>query len=192
MIHAWTTCFIGDEGYFIKTEKDNDYWRNLVALSFIHNSVERQLFDSITNRIVMPNTRTIYQAIKNLSSKSSWSSIIHHTNTIFCQTTALRNINQREIELGEAVEAIENQIGPLDGNKIITLSLFFSVPHLQEQITAALDTRLSASPLLAIQSEDILDMIPQMSNPLTRETLDGPIDLSRIESEKKEFKRDEH
>ncbi|MBW0509403.1 hypothetical protein O181_049118 [Austropuccinia psidii MF-1] len=139
----------------------------------------------------MPNSRTIYQVIKNQLSKSSWPSIIHHANTIFCQTTSLRDINQHAIELGEAVEAIKNKIGPLDGNKFITVSLFFSVPHLQEQITAVLDTRISASPLMPIHSEDILDMIWQISNTLTRYTSDGPIDLSRIESAKKDFKQDE-
>ncbi|MBW0478392.1 hypothetical protein O181_018107 [Austropuccinia psidii MF-1] len=49
MIHAWTTCFIGDEEYFTINEKDKDYRRSLVALSFIRNSVEHQLFDSISS-----------------------------------------------------------------------------------------------------------------------------------------------
>ncbi|MBW0522567.1 hypothetical protein O181_062282 [Austropuccinia psidii MF-1] len=159
MIHAWTTCFIGDKEYFNEMERDKDYQRNLVVLSFIRHSVERQLFDSISNCIVIPNARTIYQAIKKCFSKSSWSSIIHYANILYHNTNQTQNINQRAIPLGEAVEAIENQIGPLDGNKFITLCLFFSVPHLHKQITAALDTRLAANPLMPIHSEDILDMV---------------------------------
>ncbi|MBW0486512.1 hypothetical protein O181_026227 [Austropuccinia psidii MF-1] len=111
MIDAWTTCFIGDEGYFTKTEKDKDYQRNLIALSFIHRSVKRQLFDSVSHCIVMPNARTIYQAIKKQFSKSSWSSIIHHANMLFCHTPASRNINQHEIELGEAVRPLKIKPG---------------------------------------------------------------------------------
>ncbi|MBW0471735.1 hypothetical protein O181_011450 [Austropuccinia psidii MF-1] len=140
----------------------------------------------------MPNARTIYQAIKNCFSKSSWSSIIHYANILFHHTNQSRNINQQAIELGEAVESIENQIGPLDGNKFITLSLFFSVPHLQEQITAALDTRLAANPLMPTHSEDILDMVRQMSNATIKEPLDSSIDLSKIYSTGKDSKQNEH
>ncbi|MBW0539770.1 hypothetical protein O181_079485 [Austropuccinia psidii MF-1] len=95
----------------------------------------------------MTNARTVYQAIRNCFGKSLWSSILHHAETIFNPTDQSGNIIWHEIALGEA---IENQIGALDSNKIMTLSIFFSVPHLQEQITAALDTRLAVNPSVII------------------------------------------
>ncbi|MBW0503131.1 hypothetical protein O181_042846 [Austropuccinia psidii MF-1] len=189
MIHAWTTCFIGDEEYFNINEKDKDYRRNLVALSFIRNSVERQLFDSISSRLIMPNARTVYQALKNRFGKSSWSSIIHHAETIFNPTDQSGNIVQHAIALGEAVEAIENQIGALDSNKIITLSIFFSVPHLGEQIMAALDNRLAANPSMMIQSEDILDMVRQMSHSFPKSSIDSSLHLSKMDASNRNAER---
>ncbi|MBW0540546.1 hypothetical protein O181_080261 [Austropuccinia psidii MF-1] len=189
MIHAWTTFFIGDEEYFNINEKDKDYWQNLVALSFIRNSVERQLFDLISSQLIMPNARTVYQALKNCFRKSSWSSIIHHAETIFNPSDQSSNIVQHAITLGEAIEAIGNQIGALDSNKIMTLSIFFSVPHLQEQITAALDTRLAENPSMTIQSEDILDMLRQMSHSSLKTSVNNSLHLSKMDASNRNIER---
>ncbi|MBW0517982.1 hypothetical protein O181_057697 [Austropuccinia psidii MF-1] len=151
MINTWETCFIEDIGYFESQERDPDYRRNLIALSFIQNSVERSLFNSIISRLSIPNTRSVYQEIKKRFSKASWSSIVNHANILFHPPTQSTNLMKRVIDLGEAVEAIEGQIGPIDSNKIITLSLFF-IPHLRDQITAALDTCLAANPSLTINA----------------------------------------
>ncbi|MBW0534694.1 hypothetical protein O181_074409 [Austropuccinia psidii MF-1] len=189
MIHTWTTCFIGDEEYFTINEKDKDYWRNLVALSFIRNSVECQLFDSVSSQLIMPNARMVYQALKSCFGKSSWSSIIHHAETIFNPTNQSSNIVQHAITLGEAIEAIENQIGALDSNKIMTLSIFFSVPHLREQITAALDTRLAENQLVMIQSEDILDMVQQMLHSSQKTLVNNSLHLSKMNASNRNAER---
>ncbi|MBW0553544.1 hypothetical protein O181_093259 [Austropuccinia psidii MF-1] len=57
MINTWETCFIEDIRYFKSQERDPDYQRNLIALSFIRNSVEHSLFDSIIFQLSMPNAR---------------------------------------------------------------------------------------------------------------------------------------
>ncbi|MBW0535338.1 hypothetical protein O181_075053 [Austropuccinia psidii MF-1] len=111
----------------------------------------------------MPNARSVYQSIKKRFNKASWSSIIHHANLLFNPTDQQSNLVRHAINLGEAVEAIESQIGPLDSAKMITLSLFFSIPKLRHQITLALDTRMAASPSLDINVEDILDIVQQIT-----------------------------
>ncbi|MBW0538318.1 hypothetical protein O181_078033 [Austropuccinia psidii MF-1] len=182
MINTWETCFIEDVKYFESQERDLDYQRNLIALSFIRNSVERSLFDSIISRLSMPNARSVYQAIKKQFSKASWSSIINHANILFHPPTQSPNLMKQVIDLGEAVEAIEGQIGPINSNKMITLSSFFSIPHLHKQITAALDTRLAANPSLTINSKDILDIVQKMNNKHLPASPEDSMQLSRIEA----------
>ncbi|MBW0500249.1 hypothetical protein O181_039964 [Austropuccinia psidii MF-1] len=159
MIESWATVFLGDTDYFDDTSRDTDYWRNLIALALIRHSVERPLFDLITSRIYMPNARSIYHALKNCFNRASWSSIIHHASIIFNPIDQSSNLTQHALRLSEAVNAVENQMGTLDSNKIITLSLFFFVPHLRDQITSALDTRLAVNSSLHIRPEDILDIV---------------------------------
>ncbi|MBW0538816.1 hypothetical protein O181_078531 [Austropuccinia psidii MF-1] len=182
MIDTWETCFIEDIKYFESQERDLDYQRNLIGLSFIRNSVERSLFDSIISQLSMPNARSVYQAIKKQFSKASWSSIVNHANVLFYPPTQSSNLMKRVIDLGEAVAAIEGKIGPIDSNKIITLSLFFSIPHLHDQITAALDTRLAANPSLTINAKDILDIVQQMNNKQVLASPEDSMQLSRIEA----------
>ncbi|MBW0499297.1 hypothetical protein O181_039012 [Austropuccinia psidii MF-1] len=64
--------------------------------------------------------------------------------------------------MGEAIEAIESQLGPLDSLKVSTLSLFLSIPHLHDQITFALNTQLAANRKLTVNVEDILDITQQL------------------------------
>ncbi|MBW0537794.1 hypothetical protein O181_077509 [Austropuccinia psidii MF-1] len=92
MIHTWSTSFIDNVNYFDLVERDSNYRQNLIALSFIWNSVERSLFDSIVARITMPNSRSVYQAIKKRFNKASWSSIIHHANLLFNPTDQQSNL----------------------------------------------------------------------------------------------------
>ncbi|MBW0536508.1 hypothetical protein O181_076223 [Austropuccinia psidii MF-1] len=46
----------------------------------------------------------------------------------------------------------------MDSNLFTTLTLYFSAPQFQAQITNALDTRLAANPSLTVHSEDLLDI----------------------------------
>ncbi|MBW0535227.1 hypothetical protein O181_074942 [Austropuccinia psidii MF-1] len=64
LFDTWSMCFIEDTDYFQRQERDTDYRRNLIALSFIRNSMDRPLYDSIIARLTMPNARMVYQAIK--------------------------------------------------------------------------------------------------------------------------------
>ncbi|MBW0534653.1 hypothetical protein O181_074368 [Austropuccinia psidii MF-1] len=182
LIDTWSMCFIEDMGYFENQERDTDYRRNLIALSFIRNSVERSLYDSIIARMTMPNARTVYQAIKKRFSKASWSSIVHHANFIFNSSDHQHDTAQHVIRLNEAIESIESQLGPLDSSKILTLSLFFSLPNLQAPITSALDTRLAANPGLQINAEDIMDIVQQMRSRSAPISNDNSIQLSKIDA----------
>ncbi|MBW0468886.1 hypothetical protein O181_008601 [Austropuccinia psidii MF-1] len=107
----------------------------------------------------MPNARNIYHALKIRFNRALWSSIIHHASVIFNPINQSSNLTQHALRLSEAIDAVENQMGALDSNKIMALSLFFSMPHLRDQITSALDTRLAANSSITIQPEDILDIV---------------------------------
>ncbi|MBW0564532.1 hypothetical protein O181_104247 [Austropuccinia psidii MF-1] len=164
LLNTWADCFMGDMEYFNSTECDNDYQQNLIAMSFLRHSIERTLFQSITSRIRIPNERTCFRALKDRFNKISWSSIVHHATTCFNPTDHSTNLTTHAINIGEAIEAIENQIGPMDSNSFTTLTLYFSAPQFQAQITNALDTRLAANPSLTVQSEDILDIVRQLTS----------------------------
>ncbi|MBW0468093.1 hypothetical protein O181_007808 [Austropuccinia psidii MF-1] len=178
-----STLNIGDA--VLKADKQAEMLQRFSLIADrIRPSVERSLFDSIVSQITMPNARSVYQAIKKRFNKASWSSIIHHANLLFNPTDQQSNLVKHAIHLGEAVEAIENQIGPLDSAKIITLSLFFSIPRLQHQITSALDTRMAASPSLSINVEDILDIVQQMSGNNSDGQDEDSIHISKLEANK--------
>ncbi|MBW0492842.1 hypothetical protein O181_032557 [Austropuccinia psidii MF-1] len=130
----------------------------------------------------MPNARNVYQAIKNRFNQASWSSIIHHASIIFNPMDHSSNITQHTLRLGEAIEAIENQIEVLDSNKIIMLSLFFSLPHLRNQITSALNTRMAVNPSITTQPEDIVDIVCQMSSQSSLSPIDEPSQLTQIDA----------
>ncbi|MBW0528398.1 hypothetical protein O181_068113 [Austropuccinia psidii MF-1] len=111
----------------------------------------------------MPNAQYLYQSIKKHFNKASWFSIIHHANLFLNPVDQKSNLVQNSINIGEGVEVIKSQIGPLYGREMITLSLFFSVPQLQNQITSILDTRMAVTKYLDINVEDILDIFQQMT-----------------------------
>ncbi|MBW0538659.1 hypothetical protein O181_078374 [Austropuccinia psidii MF-1] len=110
----------------------------------------------------MLDARAIYQAIRSRFNKPSWSSIVHNARILFNTSDRMDNINAFSLSVYEAITAIENQIGPLDGEKLATLSIFFAVPQLRDHITAALNTQLATNPHLKIHANDLLDMIRQI------------------------------
>ncbi|MBW0480970.1 hypothetical protein O181_020685 [Austropuccinia psidii MF-1] len=69
--NTWLMCIIEYTNYFDKPERDTNYQRSLISLSFIQNSVEWSLYDFIAARLVMPNARTVYQAIKKCFKKNN-------------------------------------------------------------------------------------------------------------------------
>ncbi|MBW0477963.1 hypothetical protein O181_017678 [Austropuccinia psidii MF-1] len=89
---------------------------------------------------------------------------------------------QHVIRINKSIEAIESQFGTLDSSKIITLSLFFSLPDLQENITSALNTCLAANPDITINAEDILDIVKQMWEKNTPAISEDIMHLSRIDA----------
>ncbi|MBW0536415.1 hypothetical protein O181_076130 [Austropuccinia psidii MF-1] len=180
MLEAWATVFISNVTYFDDTSQDPDYRRNLIALALIQHSVDRPLFHSIMSRLFIPNSRNVYQALKNCFNRASWSSIVHHANIIFNPVNQSLNITQHTLRLSKAIEAIENQIGVLYANKIMTLLLFFSMPHLQDQITSALDTRMAVNPSVTIYPEDILDIVWQISSQSLSAIIGESSHLARI------------
>ncbi|MBW0536682.1 hypothetical protein O181_076397 [Austropuccinia psidii MF-1] len=149
----------GEIEYFEENANDDNHLRNLLAISFIENSIDYNVYDSITSSMKKLDAPRIYQAIRRQYNKPSWSSIVHHAKTIFNPTNWLDNIDKYAICVHEAISKIENQIGPLNSEKIATFTIYFSVPLLRDHITAALNTRLATNPHLQVHTEDLLDMI---------------------------------
>ncbi|MBW0538221.1 hypothetical protein O181_077936, partial [Austropuccinia psidii MF-1] len=178
LLHAWRMYYNGEIDYFDDTAIDDNHLRNLVAISFIENSVDYNVYDSITSSMTNLNARRIYQAIRKRYNKPSWSSIVHHAKTIFNPTDRLDNIDKYAISVHEAISKIENQIGPLNSDKIATFAIYFSVPLLRDHITAALNTRLATNPHLQVHTEDLLDMIRQINT--ASPSFDHSTNLARI------------
>ncbi|MBW0501750.1 hypothetical protein O181_041465 [Austropuccinia psidii MF-1] len=169
--------------YFNSSECDDDYQQNLIAMSFLQHSVEWPLFQSITSKIRIPNARTTFCALKDRFNKISWSSIVHHASICFNPTDHSTDLTTHAIIVGEEIEAIENQIGLMDSNLFTTLTLYFSAPQFQEQITNTLDTRLAANPSLMVHSEDILDIVQQLISKQSKSTSDEGTRLSRTNTQ---------
>ncbi|MBW0462667.1 hypothetical protein O181_002382 [Austropuccinia psidii MF-1] len=146
LVNAWRTYYNGDPDYFEQEQPDQNHLRNLVAISFIEYSIQHNIFESITSPMCKLSARTIYQAIKSRFNKPLWSAIIHNARVLFNTSDRMEDINTFLMSVYEAITAIEHQIGPLNGEKIATFSIFFTVPQLQEHITAALNTRLATNP----------------------------------------------
>ncbi|MBW0490169.1 hypothetical protein O181_029884 [Austropuccinia psidii MF-1] len=178
LMNAWQTYFNGEKDYFELEQSDPNHLRNLVAISFIEYSIQHDIFTTITSRMRNLSARSIYQAIRSRFNKPSWSSIIHNAKILFNTTDQMENINKFSLSVYEAISNIENQIGPLDGEKIATFSIFFAVPQLRDHITAALNTRLATNPHLKIHTNDLLDMIRQIVS--ASPSFDHSTDVARI------------
>ncbi|MBW0497893.1 hypothetical protein O181_037608 [Austropuccinia psidii MF-1] len=105
------------------------------------------------------DARTIYRAIKSRFNRPSWSSVAHNAKILFNLADRIGDIEHFTLSVYESIQSIENQMGPLDGEKIATLAIFFLVPQLRDHITAAINTRLATNPHLKIHANDLLDMI---------------------------------
>ncbi|MBW0473385.1 hypothetical protein O181_013100 [Austropuccinia psidii MF-1] len=142
--------------------RDSNYWHNIVALTFIRNSIDRSLYESITLALITPNARTTYQALKKRFCKALWSSIIWHAEILFNPSDCSATLTSHAIALQHAINNIESQIEALDSKTILTLSLFFSALQLHEPLLNALDSRKAIDPSLEIHAKDILDIANQM------------------------------
>ncbi|MBW0511508.1 hypothetical protein O181_051223 [Austropuccinia psidii MF-1] len=174
---------MGDVEYFNSSERDDDYQPNLIAMSFLQHIIERPLFQSITSQIRIPNARTTFCALKGRFNKIFWSSIVHHASICFNPTDHSTHLTTHAIIVGEAIEAIEIQIGLMDSNLFTMLTLYLSAPQFQEKITSVLDTRLAANPSLMVHSEDILDIVQQLISKQSKSTRNEGIKLSRINTQ---------
>ncbi|MBW0546254.1 hypothetical protein O181_085969 [Austropuccinia psidii MF-1] len=119
---------------------------------------------------------------KKSLSKASWSSIVNHSNINFHTPAQTSNLIEHVIDLGEAIEAIEIQLGPINSNNIITLLFFFSIPHLHIQFTTSLDTGLAANPSPNINSNDILDIVQQINGKSVPTPPKDSIKISQIDT----------
>ncbi|MBW0469798.1 hypothetical protein O181_009513 [Austropuccinia psidii MF-1] len=98
-------------------------------------------------------------------------------------TTDILDVSGLKIhEESDAVTRADKQADLINRNKIITLSLFVSIPHLRNQITSALDTRMTANPLITIQPEDILNIVCQMSSQSSLSPIDESSQLAQIDT----------
>ncbi|MBW0538332.1 hypothetical protein O181_078047 [Austropuccinia psidii MF-1] len=158
LLSTWNNYFFDDPNYFDITTRDSDYRRNLVALTFIRNSVDRSLYKSITSALVTPNARTTFQALKKRFCKASWSSIIWHAEILFNPPDRSTKLTSHAIALQHAINNIESQIGTMNSKTILTLSLFFSARQLHEPLLNALESRKAVNPSLVVHAKDILDI----------------------------------
>ncbi|MBW0569191.1 hypothetical protein O181_108906 [Austropuccinia psidii MF-1] len=124
------------------------------------------------------DARTIYCTIKSGFNRPSWLSIAHNAKVLFSLTDHIDNIENFSHSVYEAIQSIDNQMGPLDGEKIATFAIFFLVPQIQDHITAAINTRLATNPHLKIHAGDLLDMILQIKTAL--QSFDHSKNVARI------------
>ncbi|MBW0553340.1 hypothetical protein O181_093055 [Austropuccinia psidii MF-1] len=143
LINTWISDFDDDPSYFTSDIKDNIPLQNLISVSFIRNSIDPTLFDSIRTRIPISTGRNIYQAIKNQFSKTFWSAVVHQLNTLIHAGDQSFNMTNHAITIQTAINNIKNQL---------------------EQITTALDTRKATNPGIKIHGKDVLDIIRQLAS----------------------------
>ncbi|MBW0583042.1 hypothetical protein O181_122757, partial [Austropuccinia psidii MF-1] len=134
LINAWQTYFNGEQDYFEEEQHDSNHLRNLVAIAFIENSIQHNIFETITSHMRNLSARSIYQAIQSCFNKPSWSSIMHNARIVFNTADQMENINNSPLLVYEAIN----------------------------HITAALNTRLATNPHLKVHTNDLLDMIRQI------------------------------
>ncbi|MBW0539585.1 hypothetical protein O181_079300 [Austropuccinia psidii MF-1] len=164
LLDTWIRYFDDDPSYFTSNEKDPIPLRNLISISFIRNSIDPTLFDSIRTRLPIATGRMIYQALKSRFSKTSWSAVVHQLNILIHAGDQSLNMTNHAITIQNVVNNIKHQIGSIDENNLITMLYFLSAPQFKDQITTALDTRKATNPELKIYGEDILDIIRQLTS----------------------------
>ncbi|MBW0514867.1 hypothetical protein O181_054582 [Austropuccinia psidii MF-1] len=183
MVETWGSCFFDDLDYLDISERNTNYRRNLVALSFICMSIDRTLFQSTTSQLYMPNARSTYQALKKRFRKASWSAIVQHASRVFMLSDQSSNLLQHSISIQASLDALQSQIGPLKAENITPIILFFLAPQFQDQITTIFDTRKARNPNLNITTTDILDIPNCLQSKFAPES-SSPAQLMRMESSK--------
>ncbi|MBW0536297.1 hypothetical protein O181_076012, partial [Austropuccinia psidii MF-1] len=147
MIIAWTTYFIGDPDYFQQTTADDNIKRNLIARIFIEHSVDHAVYEAVTSRILDSDARRIYRALKDRFNRPSWSSVVFHASNIFKNSSdRSENINEYAMTINEAIQNLENQLGPINSETIATLAIYFAVPSMHQLITPAINTLMATNP----------------------------------------------
>ncbi|MBW0584554.1 hypothetical protein O181_124269, partial [Austropuccinia psidii MF-1] len=176
---AWTTYFMGDPDYFEQTTTDTNVKRNIVALSFIQHSVNTRAYESVTSNINAYNACIVYKALKDRFNRPSWSSIILNANVIFQNNgDRLHDINNFSLKVNEAIRNLENLMGPMNGDTIATLAIFYAVPTMKHHITAAINTLMATNPNLAVRPDDLLNMIRQINT--ASPSFDHTTEIARI------------
>ncbi|MBW0554503.1 hypothetical protein O181_094218 [Austropuccinia psidii MF-1] len=170
---------MGDPDYFEQTTPDNNVKQNIVALSFIQHSVNTRDYQSVTSNINAYNARVVYKALKNWFIRPSWSLIILNPNVIFNNNKdQLYDINNFSLKVNEAIWNLENIMGPVNGNTMETLAMFYAVPTMKHHITAAINTLMATNPNLAVRPYDLLNMIQQIDTALP--SFDHSTEIARM------------
>ncbi|MBW0535974.1 hypothetical protein O181_075689 [Austropuccinia psidii MF-1] len=168
MVKTWGSCFSDDLDYFNISERDTNYRRNLVALSFIRMSMDCTLFQSTTSQLYMPNARSTYQALRKRFSKASWSAIVQHASRIFMPSDQSTNLLQHSLTVQASLDALQSQIGPLTAENVAPIILFFSAPQLQDQITTLAPESSSAIQLSRLESSKRENFCPKQKSTSSR------------------------
>ncbi|MBW0524484.1 hypothetical protein O181_064199 [Austropuccinia psidii MF-1] len=181
LFSTWNNYFFDDPNYFEINTRDSAYRRNLVALTFLQNSINRSLYESITLALVTPNAHTTYQALKKQFCKASWSSIIRHAEILFNPPDCLTTLTSHAVALQHAINNIESQIGAVNSKTILTLTLFFSAQQFHEPLLNALDSRKAIDPSLEIHAQDIVVIANRMQQHPTIDS-SSSITLSQMDA----------
>ncbi|MBW0537603.1 hypothetical protein O181_077318 [Austropuccinia psidii MF-1] len=69
-------------------------------------------------------------------------------------------------------------MGPITGNTMAMLAIFYAVPTMKHHITAALNTLMETNPNLAVRPDDLLNMIRQINT--ASPSFDHSTEIARI------------
>ncbi|MBW0566180.1 hypothetical protein O181_105895 [Austropuccinia psidii MF-1] len=159
MLIAWTTYFMGDSDYFQQPISDDNVKRNLVAHLFIQHSVNSNIYEAVTS--------LVYHANFIFSNSSDWS----------------ENINDYAMTITEAIQNLENQLGPIDSETLTTLAIYFAVPSMHQLITATINTLMATNPNIKVCPDDLLNMIRQIS--MASPSFDHSTEIARLNAASK-------
>ncbi|MBW0537888.1 hypothetical protein O181_077603 [Austropuccinia psidii MF-1] len=63
----------------------------------------------------------------------------------------------------EAIQNLENQLGKIDSEMLMTLAIYFAVPSMHQLIMPAINMLMATNPNIKVCPDDFLNMIRQIS-----------------------------
>ncbi|MBW0543900.1 hypothetical protein O181_083615 [Austropuccinia psidii MF-1] len=82
------------------------------------------------------------------------------------------------LKVNEDIRNLENLMGPMNGNTMATLAIFYAVPTMKHHITSAISTLMENNPNLAVRPDDLLNMIQKIDT--ASPSFDHSTEIARI------------